>query len=170
MASRTALGNDSNSLTSTSPENLEALPPSGHSDSSRSWGCGRGAEGFSAFQVLLHCLFCSVVIAVAMASLPPPLPPGLPEGQLQVPEDSWDSGASLKYLVHLSVVPQNVSNSSPQNQRQPSLACSARSFISYPPLLFIAPHPADWGTLFYRHTLLGTALTSLALSPVSSPA
>ena len=100
---------------------------------------GEGPRASLLFQVLLHRHFCSVVIAVVTASLPPPLPPGLPEGQLQVPEDSRESGVSLKCSLHLSGVPQNVSNSLPQNQRQPSLACSTRNFISYPPAYYCPP-------------------------------
>lgn len=179
MASRTALGNDSNSLTSTSPENLEAFPPSEHSDSSRPWVFSQGMGLWERGQGLL-CFFrfcCTVVFVLWLLLLLQPavfLLSHLAFPKLQVPEDSRESGASLKCSLHLSGVPQNVSNSLRQNQRQPSLACSTRNFISYPPAYYCPP-PSR-----LRHSVLqthppghspdqpGLVLLSLALPSLST--
>lgn len=148
-------------------QNIQVLPDPGSSPGA--WGCGRAAEGSSAFSgspalSLLSCGCCC-----CKASLPPPPPPGLPEGQLQVPEDSWESGASLKCSLRLAVVPQNVSSS--YCKIKGSLAWPVVHIILYPtPLFFLLPPTQQIKAPCARDTASwaqpaqpGLALLSLAL-------
>lgn len=149
MASRTALGNDGNSRTSTSPENREAFPPSEHSGSSRSWVFTRGVGLWESGRRLLCFFRFSCTFAFVLWLL-------LLQGQPSSSSPTWPSRRPVtgaRGFLRVGSFPQVFAAFSScsskcqqfilQNQRQPSLACSTHNFISYPPLLLIAPHPAD---------------------------
>lgn len=149
MASRTALGSDSNSLTSTSPENLEAFPPSEYSDSSRPWVFSQGLGLWERGRGLL-CFFrfcCTVIFVLWLLLLLRPA--FLLLSHLAFPKASYrcqripesqecPSSVRCIYQVFLKM------SATHYLKIKGNLAWPAVHVISYPtPRLIIAPHPAD---------------------------
>lgn len=144
MASGTALGNDSNCLTFTSTENLEAFPPLAAfrfspildlhpgQEALEKW-LWRWAEVSSACSDLTalsqQYWFWLIVFSWGQPSLS--CLTGLLEGQLCTPRDCWDTRPALQFWVHLSLVVLQNFSSLCQNPEHSGLASGVENFAFY---------------------------------------